>query len=88
MGSKWDIEFLKSANKDLKKLDQHARQQIGKELELLAQESPTCDIKKLRTRKSIWRLKVGNHRVLFQRDKQRLIILVIEISRRSKSTYK
>lgn len=84
---KWEIEFLKSATKDLKKVDKQTSQRIGKELELLSLESPSCDIKKLKTRENTWRLRVGDYRVLFQRDKDRLVILVIEVARRNKSTY-
>lgn len=84
---KWEIEFLKSANKDLKKLDKQTHQRIGKELELLSLESPTCDVKKLKTRANTWRLRIGDYRVIFQRNKDRATILVLEIARRSKSTY-
>ena len=38
---KWEIEFLKSANKDLKKLDKQTNQRNGKELELLAHLAAT-----------------------------------------------
>lgn len=83
----WEIEFLKSANKDFKKLDKQMKQRISDELGLLASESPTCDVKKLKTYKSTWRLRVGDYRVIFQRDKERIVLLVIEIARRNKSTY-
>jgi mRNA interferase RelE/StbE len=83
----WKIEFTKSAHKNLKKLDKSTKRRITDELQLLATESPTCDVKKLKTRKDTWRLRVGNHRVIFQRDKGRLVIVVIEVVRRGKNTY-
>lgn len=83
----WKIEFTKSADKGLKKLDKTTKKRITDELQLLATESPTCDVKKLKTRNDTWRLRVGDYRVIFRRDKGRLIIVVIEIARRGKNTY-
>jgi mRNA interferase RelE/StbE len=83
----WSVEYSQKARKNLKKLPKQARKQIIDAVKKLGAGHPTSDIKKLKTYQDSWRLRVGEYRVIFKREKERTVILVIEIGRRGKNTY-
>lgn len=85
--NRWTIEFLRRAEKDYENLDKANQQRIITQLRLLAENSPNCDVKKLKVSPGVWRLRVGRYRVFFEKEQQLLKILVIKIARRSDTTY-
>ena len=87
MAKSWSIEYSQKARKGLRKLPKQARKQIIEAVKKLAAGHPTSDVKKLKTYQGSWRLRVGEYRVIFKREKERTVILVIEIARRGKNTY-
>lgn len=56
-------------------------------LRLLTGETAGLDIKKLRDRKDIFRIRVGNMRIIYRTDPKEKIV-VLAIARRNKKTYK
>ena len=87
MAKPWSVEYSQKARKGLKKLPKQARKQIIDAINKLAAEHPTSDVEKLKTYQDSWRLRVGEYRVIFKKERERTVILVIEISRRGKNTY-
>lgn len=79
--------FVKKARKQLGKLDKSTQRNIRDKLKLLAADSPLCDVKKIQTEQNLYRLRVGPYRVFFERESQILRILVLEITRRTSTTY-
>lgn len=74
-------------SKLLKKLSSEERARLEEVLVLLISGDPSSlDIKKLRGTEDIYRARIGELRVIFQ--KQRKEILILEVSRRNESTYK
>jgi len=74
-------------SKALKKLSSAERKKVKLTLTKLESGSFSgLDIKKLKDRNDIYRLRIGNIRVLFQRTAKD--ILVLKIALRNKKTYK
>ena len=81
----YQLEFLPSAKKELKKLDSLHQKQIKSKI-LLLKEDPDFlknNIKPLQgDYKGLFRLRVGSYRVVFQVKEEEIIILIIRIGHR------
>ena len=81
----YKLRFLGKALDDLRKIDR-AHQKIIKAKLLLLAENPAVlknNIRKLSgTEDDYFRLRVGNHRVIFKKEKKDLIIIIIRIGHR------
>jgi mRNA interferase RelE/StbE len=78
MKNNYKINLTKKAEKFIRKQDKDAQKRIIKAIT----ELPEGDIKKLKGMNEIYRLRVGDFRVLFERNDQELIIIVIDIGNR------
>lgn len=73
--------------KFLRKLSQKEREQIKEILEQLHRKNWSgLDIKKLKEREDIFRVRKGNFRIIYRMTKNNIFILAIE--RRKEKTYK
>ena len=71
----------------LKKLTSKESNQLAKTLRaLLSGETDSLDIKKLKGVDNVYRVRVGNLRIIFRREKRD--IRVLEVSRRDDTTYR
>jgi len=81
----YKVEFLKEAYEEFKKLDKPIRRIIAEKIKLLA-ENPDAlknNVKPLKGKlKGLYRLRVGNYRVIFQKETDKLLILIIRIGHR------
>ena len=59
------VRLRKSAVKDLKKLDSRNRQRINSKLKILSAFPDVPNIKKLTNFEPVYRMRVGDYRVLF-----------------------
>lgn len=75
---RYNVQYEKKSLKYLKKLDRNAQLRILKAIN----ELPFGDVKKLQGSTKNYRLRVGNFRIIFSRDEEQLIILIIEIGPR------
>lgn len=80
--SNYTIIFSKSAEKFLDSLDKQTRHVILKKIRELQINSENLDIKKLKSRHTLYRLRVGNFRVIYALQHERLIIYVVDIGHR------
>ena len=82
--------FLDRALDDLKKIDR-ARQKIIKAKLLILARNPAAlknNIRRLSgPEEALYRLRIGTYRVIFKKDKARLIILVVRIGHRREVYY-
>ena len=79
----YHLKIKESALRDLKKLPFKVRCQIDERLKKLA-ENPgrmDLDIKKLKGH-DLYRLRSGDYRVIYQRQHQELVILVLAVGHR------
>lgn len=81
----YELKFLGKALNDLKNIDR-AHQKIIREKLLILAKNPLVlknNIKRLRGEKDdYYRLKVGNYRVIFKKEEDQLIIIVVRIGHR------
>ena len=78
MNMDYNIEYDKRCLKYLKKLDKDNQLRIIKAIN----ELPLGDVKRLQGDNHNYRLRVGNYRIAFSKDYEKLIILIIEIGPR------
>jgi mRNA interferase RelE/StbE len=74
---KYQVEFKPRAVKDLKALSPEIRQRIVSKIEIM-QEDLLGDVKMLTNFIPEYRLRVGNYRVLFEIEENRIVIYRIK----------
>ena len=74
----YEILFSNSAIKDLKSLEQDTKESIKKAIEVLMENPFTGDIKKLRLPLEGYRMRKGDYRILFEIEKNCIIISTIK----------
>ena len=72
----WRVEFTRRAERDLRRLDPPVRRRVIAGLRRAAERDPSADLKRLSGPPDLWRLRVGDWRVLFayDYDERRIII--------------
>ncbi len=78
----YTIVFSKSAEKFLKTLDKSARQRVITKIKELCTNSENLDIKKLKSRRALYRLRVGRFRVIYTIESERLVIYIVGVGHR------
>ena len=77
----YTLDYSETAVKQLKKLQNNVQERILIALERLRIRPKSCDIKKLVEIKG-YRFRVGDYRVIFEMEEEKLLILVIKIGHR------
>jgi mRNA interferase RelE/StbE len=75
------VEFLPSAARALTKLDRAVQRRIARRVDRLAAD-PRADAVKLRGADDVWRARVGDYRILYSIEDDRLVVLVITLGHR------
>ncbi len=82
----YELVYSPPALKQLGKLEHNTKERIVVALERLRIRPESCDIKKL-VGMSGYRFRVGDYRVIFDLEKDKLMILILQIGHR-KNIYK
>ncbi|MBS3126821.1 type II toxin-antitoxin system RelE/ParE family toxin [Candidatus Woesearchaeota archaeon] len=77
----YELIYSPSALKQLEKLEHNIKERIVIALERLRIRPESCDIKKLVGMQG-YRFRVGDYKVIFDMEKNKLIILVLQIGHR------
>jgi mRNA interferase RelE/StbE len=80
--SRWHIIIHRKAEKILKRLDGETLGRIRRAIRSLANDPRPVVVKKLAGYENLYRIRVGDWRVIYAIEEDRLIILVLEISPR------
>lgn len=78
MQNSYNIKLTKKAEKFIKKQNRNIQKRILKAII----ELPEGDIKKLKGMEELYRLRVGDFRIIFEKEDLELIIMIIDIGNR------
>jgi mRNA interferase RelE/StbE len=84
---KYKVQLKRSVIKTLKSIPQKEIKKIGKKIDSLEQNPVPKDSKKIKGEKDLYRVRVGNYRILYFFQNSDLIVLVIRVDHR-KDIYK
>lgn len=77
------IEFKKSVKKDLKNIDRHKLRRIFDDIETLKNGiDENENIIKLKGNNPYYRLRSGDYRIIFEKQDDKLIILIVKVGHR------
>ncbi len=78
----YDIQWKKSAEKDLLGIDYKQIPRIIKSIESLAKNPLSKQYRKLQGTENFYRIRVGNYRVIYQVDNQANILIIYYVRHR------
>jgi mRNA interferase RelE/StbE len=78
----YSIQFRRSARKELENLQHDIAERIVHAILHLADDPRPQGCKKLQTAQDLWRIRIGDYRVVYQIDDQGRIIIVEVIAHR------
>ena len=84
----WTIHIAKPAQKELARVPTKSRRLLRVALEEMQQNPFTGDIVRLTSERATWRRRVGAYRIFFDVYPEQQHIDVVDIARRTSTTYK
>jgi len=81
----YTITFARSARKELENLDTHLVNRIFPKVESLARDPRPSGCRKLRGEKNLWRIRIGDYRVIYAIYDHEPHVDIIAIRHRSKA---
>lgn len=78
----YEIEFTTAAARDFKKLDPQVCRRIVPAIEALADDPRPTGVKKLKGEVDLWRIRVGDYRIIYEIEDAKLVIYVLRVSHR------
>ena len=78
----YQIRIHRSAARELEKLEPPIRRRIARAIDRLAEDPRGRSTVKLRAADDLWRLRVGDYRVIYQVRGDALLVLVIRVRHR------
>ena len=79
---RYNIDIKRSAKKSLAKIPQPHRRKIANRIDRLADEPRPTDAKKLTADAALYRVRVGDYRIIYQIEDDALLVLVVRIGTR------
>lgn len=76
------VDFLKTAEEELAGLPKRAQRQIVKRIEGLKDDPRPAGIKQLKGPEKFFRLRVGDYRVIYLIEGDRLVVLIVRVGDR------
>ena len=79
----YSITFARSARKELEALDTRILRRVFPRIEALAKEPRPQGCRKLRVGENLWRIRVGDYRVVYSIDDHKHIVDIVTVRHRS-----
>ena len=80
--SEYRIEFTPQGARDLRKLPRRDQRRVAARIDALARDPRPPGVEKLKGGHDIWRIRVGNLRVLYTIAQQIVTVTIVRISHR------
>jgi mRNA interferase RelE/StbE len=77
------LAFTPRAEREFKALDRQIQRRLARHIDSLAENPYPRGIKKLAGEEELYRLRVGNYRIIYQVHRKMLLVLVVGIGHRS-----
>ena len=78
----YNIEFAASALREFKALERATQRRIATRIDALANNPFPAGVKKLQGETDLYRIRIGDYRVLYRVDGKRVIIVILKIGHR------
>jgi mRNA interferase RelE/StbE len=82
-GKKYRIEFAPAATRQLEKLPRDIQVRLSRKIDTLAERLRPEGVKKLEGDASVYRIPVGNYRVIYSIQDKLLLVLVLTLGKRA-----
>ncbi len=79
----YSVGFTNGASKDLTRLDRAAQIRVLKATKLLATHPRPPTAKRLKSSLELWRIRVGDHRVIYTIEDEQRVVTIARIGHRS-----
>ena len=83
----YQVRLRRAAQKQLDRLTEHDYEIVAETISALEREPRPRSVKKL-AESGLWRIRVGQYRVVYNIDDGELLIIVVRVARRTEDTYK
>ena len=83
----YQVNLRRAAQKQLDKLAEKDYEIIAQAISALEKEPRPKRVKKL-AESSLWRIRVGQYRVVYNIDDEERLVIVVRVARRTEDTYK
>jgi len=84
----YTVRLKQQARRDLKKIPKSDLRAIARRIDALAQNPRPEGAKKLTDTNNLYRIRVGDYRIIYQIHAREVLVLVIRIRRRDEFTYR
>ena len=78
----YTVEISRRAQRDLRKLSEAAREQVVPVMQALARDPRPAGVRKLRGAESLWRVRAGDYRIIYEIESERVVVLVLRVRHR------
>lgn len=79
----WRLEITERAVKQIAKLDKPIRERVVRAIDGLATDARPQGATRLVGQDDVWRIRVGDYRILYTVIDQELVVLVVRVAHRS-----
>jgi mRNA interferase RelE/StbE len=83
----YQITFSRSARKELQKLEENLLHKIFSKIQMLGDNPKPSGCRKLQSYENLWRIRIGDYRVLYSIEENEKIIDIVAVRHR-KEAYK
>lgn len=88
----FSLEISSRANRDLKtfaeRLSRHDVERLYMAIESLVNEPRPYGVQKIRGEERVYRIRLGNYRVIYEVYDKENVVLILRVLRRSETTYR
>ena len=81
------VEIYPAAQKQMLSLPKEAQVKVARSIDHLGDTPRPPRVKKLAD-SSLWRIRVGHHRIVYAVDDEAQLVTIVRVARRQESTYK
>ncbi len=83
----YQVRLRRAAREQLEQLTGRDYERIAQAISTLEQESRPSRVKKL-VESGLWRIRVGQYRVVYSIDDRKNLVIVVRVARRTEDTYR